>query len=244
MSKSKCNTVAPAAIVARYGADTARWFLLSDNPPERDMEWTEAGVQACARFVQRLVRLAGAIAVTPVEDAPAQVGPVGQGLRRALHRTIAAVTEALEGFAFNVAVARVHEFANTLADAEKAAEPGMAVALREAAGVLARLVAPLIPHTAEQMHALLEPESGELVAQMAWPMADPDLLAAEQVTIAVQVMGKLRGTITVTPEATAEAVLLAAEGEPNVARLLAGQRIVKRIHVPGRIVNFVIAGAA
>jgi leucyl-tRNA synthetase len=120
----------------------------------------------------------------------------------------------------------------------------MAVALREAAGVLARLVAPLIPHTAEQMHALLEPESGELVAQMAWPMADPDLLAAEQVTIAVQVMGKLRGTITVTPEATAEAVLLAAEGEPNVARLLAGQRIVKRIHVPGRIVNFVIAGAA
>jgi leucyl-tRNA synthetase len=245
MSKSKCNTVAPAVIVARYGADTARWFVLSDNPPERDMEWTEAGVQACARFVQRLLRLAGAIAALPVRADEEPTGTVGRGLTRALHRTIASVTEALEGFAFNVAVARAHEFVNVLSEAEKAgAEPGLTEALRNAAGVLARLVAPMIPHTAEQMHAALEPDSAELVAELPWPVADPVWLVAEQVTIAVQVMGKLRGTISVAPGAPADVVVRAAEAEPNVARLLAGQRVVKRIHVPDRIVNFVIAGAA
>jgi leucyl-tRNA synthetase len=244
MSKSKCNTVAPATIVARYGADTARWFVLSDNPPERDMEWTEAGVQACARFVQRLLRLVGAIAALPPHAALDAPGPEARQLTRALHRTIAAVTEALESFAFNVAVARVHEFVNTLAEAEKSTGPGLAAALREAASTLARLVAPLIPHTAEQMHALLSPDATALVAELPWPHADPSWLVAEQVTIAVQVMGKLRGTISVPPGAPPQDVVNAAEAEPNVARLLAGQRIVKRIHVPDRIVNFVIAGAA
>ena len=119
MSKSRRNTVDPGAIIARYGADTARWFILSDNPPERDMEWTEAGVAGAWRFTQRLFRLAEGLAAAPAEPQPAAFGPAARALRRATHRTIAAVTEALEGFAFNVAVARLHEFANALADAER-----------------------------------------------------------------------------------------------------------------------------
>jgi leucyl-tRNA synthetase len=246
MSKSKCNTVAPAPIIARFGADTVRWFVLSDNPPDRDVEWTEAGVQACARFVQRLVRLVAAIGTQGIEHAGAalELGPAGRALTRALHRTTAAVTEALGGFAFNVAVARIHEFANALSEAEKASEPGLPAVRRKAGETLARLIAPMMPHTAEHMHSLLEPASMKLVAELPWPEAEPAWLVAEQVTIAVQVSGKLRGTISVSPGTPAEAVVREAEAEPNVARLLAGQRIVKRIHVPGRIVNFVIAGGA
>ncbi len=247
MSKSKCNTVAPGPIIDRFGADTARWTVLSDNPPERDTEWTEAGVQACARFIQRLLRLVTAIAALPVEiggDADSARSGAALGLRRVLHRTIAAVTEAMDSFTFNVAVARIHELANALTEAERASGPGLAAARREAAATLARLIAPMVPHLAEQMHAALHPDATDLVAELAWPLADPALLVVDQVTIAVQVMGKLRGTIEVPPDAPSESVIAAAEAEPNVARLLHGQRVVKRVHVPGRIVNFVVAGGA
>ena len=243
MSKSKRNTVDPGAIIARYGADTARWFILSDNPPERDMEWTESGVAGAYRFTQRVFRLAEAAADLPAEDMPALFGDAARALRRATHRTIAALTEALESFAFNVAVARLYEFANAIADAERAdAEPGLAWARREAVEMLARLAAPMMPHLAEEIHARLHPGAVLLVAELAWPAADPALLVAETVTIAVQVMGKLRGAIEVPPDALADAVIAAAEAEPNVARALAGKRIVKRVHVPNRIVNFVVAG--
>jgi leucyl-tRNA synthetase len=243
MSKSKRNTVDPGAIIARYGADTARWFILSDNPPERDMEWTEAGVTGAWRFTQRLWRLAEAVAGLAVASAAA-IAPEAVKLRRAAHRTILAVTEALEGFAFNVAVARLYELANALAEAEKAAElPGMAAARREAMEIAARLAAPMIPHLAEEIMARLAP-GGPLVAEMPWPEADPALAAAETVTIAVQVMGKLRGTISVAPAAGEAEVLAAAAAEPNVARALAAGRVVKRIYVPGRIVNFVLAGGS
>jgi leucyl-tRNA synthetase len=246
MSKSKRNTVDPGAIISRYGADTARWFILSDNPPDRDIEWTEAGVVGAYRFTQRLARLAGAVdrvdgAVPDLfcEDAIA--------LRRASHRCIAWVTEALESFAFNVAVARIYELANALADAEKAAavggvRPGLAWARAEAVDILARLAAPMMPHLAEEIFRTLHPEEARLVAELSWPEADPALVAVQSVRIAVQVMGKLRATIEMAPGAAVEDVLQAAEAEPNVARLLAGRRIVKRIHVPDRIVNFVVAG--
>ena len=108
--------------------------------------------------------------------------------------------------------------------------------------MLARLAAPMMPHLAEEIHARLHPGAVLLVAELAWPAADPALLVAETVTIAVQVMGKLRGAIEVPPDALADAVIAAAEAEPNVARALAGKRIVKRVHVPNRIVNFVVAG--
>ena len=242
MSKSKRNTVDPGAIVSRYGADTARWFILSDNPPERDMEWTEAGVVGAHRFVQRLYRLAEAEAGhSEAPGEPPVLGAAAMVLRRATHRTIAAVTTALESFAFNVAVARIYELAGAIGEADRMPlEGGMAFARREAVETAARLVAPMMPHLAEEIFSRLPGASG-LLAHEPWPEADPLLVAAESVTIAVQVMGKLRATIEVAPRAPADEVIAAAAAEPNVARLLQGKRVVKRIHVPDRIVNFVVA---
>jgi leucyl-tRNA synthetase len=245
MSKSKRNTVDPGAIIGRYGADTARWFVLSDNPPERDTEWTEAGVSGAFRFTQRLAGLAYAIAEsTAAGDWPDPLSPAALGLRRQTHRTIVSITEALEQFAFNVAVARAHELANGISETERdaASDAGLALARREAIETLVRLVAPMVPHLAETMMAALRSDAGCLVAETAWPEADPALTAIDRVTIAIQVLGKLRGTITLPPGAGAEAAFAAAEAEPNVARALAGKRIVKRIHVPDRIVNFVVTG--
>jgi leucyl-tRNA synthetase len=247
MSKSKRNTVDPGAIIARFGADTARWFILSDNPPERDMEWTEAGVAGAYRFTQRLMRLVDAVATLPCPARPEAFTGAAATLRRVTHRTIASVTEALEGFAFNVAVARLYEFANAMAEAERAAGASaddLAWARHEAARTMALLVAPMMPHLAEEIQARLDPGASRLVAEQPWPEADPDLLAAETVTIAVQVMGKLRGSVTLPPGSPEEAVVAAAQAEPNVARALAGQRIIKRIFVPDRIVNFVLARGA
>jgi len=242
MSKSKRNTVDPGAIIDRYGADTARWFILSDNPPERDMEWTEAGVAGAARFVQRLWRLVhAALSTLPPPGAPSPQAEADP-LRRVTHRTIAAVTEALEGFAFNVAVARLHEFANAIADAQ-GDTPAALWARREALETITRLVSPMMPHLAEELWSMLRPggQPGErLVALLPWPEADAALAAADTLTIAVQVMGKLRGTVTVPAGAAEAEVLAAAEADENVARALAGRTIRKRIHVPGRIVNFVL----
>jgi leucyl-tRNA synthetase len=247
MSKSKRNTIDPGAIIDRYGADTARWFILSDNPPERDVEWTEAGVAGAYRFTQRLYRLAESIAAGPRAPLGEESSAAARSLRRATHRTIAAVTEALESFSFNVAVARLYELAGAMTEAEKAdaATPGdasLAAARLEALDILARLSAPMMPHLAEAMNRLVAGEGAEMVVEKPWPEADPALTAAESVTIAVQVMGKLRGTVVFPPGAPADQVIAAAEAEPNVARLLDGRRIVKRVHVPDRIVNFVIAG--
>jgi leucyl-tRNA synthetase len=240
MSKSKRNTIDPGAIIERYGADTARWFILSDNPPERDMEWSEAGVAGGHRFVQRLFRLAQASAgATPVE--PDTFGEAAITLRRATHRAIVSVTNALDSFAFNVAVARIYELAAAIGEADKSpGAGGIAFARHEAVGILARLVAPAMPHLAEEIWSVLESGRG-LVADALWPEADPALVAAQFVTIAVQVMGKLRATIEAAPGAAADDIIAAALAEPNVARSLEGKRIVKRIHVPDRIVNFVVA---
>ena len=243
MSKSKRNTVSPEAIMERFGADTARWFVLSDSPPERDMEWTEAGVSGASRFTQRLFRIVGAVASsTQPSDMPESFGEPADTLRRATHRTIAAVTDALEAFTFNVGVARLHELASALSDAaHHSPAADIDWARREAAVALCLLVAPMMPHLAEDLLALLEPD-GALAVSRAWPEADPKLLAARRVTIAVQIMGKLRGTIEALPDEAGELVIAAAEAEPNVARSLEGRRVVKRIHVPNRIVNFVVAG--
>jgi leucyl-tRNA synthetase len=250
MSKSKRNTIDPGDIINRYGADTARWFILSDNPPDRDMEWTEAGAAGAYRFTQRVYRLAetlGRLAETvgpaTTKTRPDAFGPAGLALRRVTHRTIAAVTEALESFAFNVAVARLYELANAITDAERVAdEPDLVWARGEAMEVLARLSAPMMPHLAEEVMACLDPDATTLVADLPWPEAERELLIADSVTIAVQIMGKLRGTVVMPPDAPAETVIAVAEAEPHVAHALAGKRIVRRIHVPNRIVNFVIAG--
>jgi leucyl-tRNA synthetase len=235
MSKSKRNTVDPGAIIAKYGADTARWFILSDNPPERDMEWTESGVAGAYRFTQRVFRIVEAAlpALPPAGTAPEDTG---KALRRATHRAIATVTEALETFAFNVAVARLYEFANAIEAAKDA--PGGA--RREALEMLARLSAPMMPHLAEEVWSLLRPNEAALVAELPWPEADAALLVAESITLAVQVLGKLRSTIEVPVGATEAEIFAAAEAEENVKRAIGDKPIKKRIHVPGRVVNFVI----
>jgi leucyl-tRNA synthetase len=235
MSKSKRNTVDPGAIIAKYGADTARWFILSDNPPERDMEWTESGVAGAYRFTQRVFRIVEAAlpSLPPAGSAPEEAG---KALRRATHRAIATVTEALETFAFNVAVARLYEFANAIEAAKDA--PGGA--RREAFEMLARLSAPMMPHLAEEVWSLLRPDDTALVAELPWPEADAALLVAESITLAVQVLGKLRATIEVPVGASEEAIFAAAEAEENVKRAVGDKPIKKRIHVPGRVVNFVI----
>ena len=245
MSKSRRNTVDPGAIIDRFGADTARWFILSDNPPDRDMEWTESGAAGAYRFTPRLFRLAEAVTALPgAGEVPDTFCPEARGLRRATHRAIAAVTEALESFAFNVAVARIYELANAIGDAERAPDTAdLRWARQEAVEMAARLVAPMLPHLAEEILARLRP-GGALATDLPWPEANAALAAADTVKIAVQVMGKLRGTVEVTPGAAEATVLAAAEAEPNVARALEGRRVVKRIYVANRIVNFVLAGPA
>ena len=240
MSKSKLNTVDPGAIIERYGADTARWFVLSDNPPDRDVEWTEAGVAGASRFMQRVWRLA--LAIQRESDDGSADGPEALALDRATHRAIAGVTEALESFAINVGIAKLYELAAALGEAERAgAQPGLAAARRRSMLTMARLIAPMAPHVAEGIGHLLDP-AAPLVADQAWPEADPALLTVDTVTVAVQVSGKLRGTVALPPGTAAEEAYAAAAAEPNVARLLEGKRLVKRIYVQDRIVNFVVAG--
>ncbi len=191
--------------------------------------------------MQRLYRLAeGSLGDVPTP--PDQFGAAAMALRRITHRTIASVTTALESFAYNVAVARMYELAAAIGEADKApSDTGTSYARREAVEIAARLVAPMMPHLAEEIFSRLHRTRG-LLAQAAWPEADPSLVAAQSVTIAVQVMGKLRATIEAAPGESADTVIAAAAAEPNVARLLEGKRVVKRIHVPDRIVNFVVAG--
>ncbi len=242
MSKSKRNTVDPGAIIERYGADTARWFILSDNPPERDMEWTESGVAGAHRFTQRLHRLVAGAApnLPPPGTSPPEATGVARRLRQTTHRSVAAVTEALETFAFNSAVARLHELANAIGMVESTNEPGMNAARREALEAVARLSAPMMPHLAEELWAMLRPGETALVAELPWLEADPALLTAETVTLAVQVLGKLRATIEVPAGADEAAILAQAEAEENVRRAIGGRPVRKRIHVPGRVVNFVV----
>jgi leucyl-tRNA synthetase len=223
MSKSKRNTVDPEPILAKYGADAVRWFKQSDSPPERDLEWSEAGIEGASRFVQRVWKLANALSVADGEDP---------GLKRKLHRTIAAVADAIEGLQFNKAVAQLYELTNAI---EKA-KPSITRA--DAIRTLILLVAPMAPHLAEECWALFG-EQG-MIADASWPAFDPALLIDDQVTIAVQVNGKLRDTISVPrglERAAVEELALASE---NVQRQLGGATPRKVIVVPDRLVNIVI----
>jgi leucyl-tRNA synthetase len=236
MSKSKRNTVDPGVIIGRFGADAARWFVLSDNPPERDVEWTESGAQGAFRFVQRIHRLAETIAAEPLTAKPAAFEGEAKKLRQLTHRCIAAVTEALETFAFNLAVARAYELSGALAG-ETPTDPSLLWARREAIETLTLLVAPMIPHVAEAMNAILHPAK-PLVAEQPWPQPDAVLLVKDEVTIAVQVNGKLRGTITVPAGGAKDTNLLIAR--QAVTGALQGHTIIKEIYVPDRIVNFAV----
>jgi leucyl-tRNA synthetase len=225
MSKSKRNTVDPEPILARYGADAARWFMLSDSPPERDLEWSEAGIEGASRFVQRVWRLASGAA------GAAAAGGEDEALKRKLHRTVAAVGETIDALQFNKAVAHIYELTSAI---EKAGE---SATRRSAIRTLVLLIAPMAPHLAEECWALLG-EAG-LAIDADWPGFDPALLVDDQVTLAVQVNGKLRDTLDVPrglDRAAAEALALASD---KVQRQLAGAAPRKVIVVPDRLVNIV-----
>ena len=244
MSKSKKNVVDPDTIIAAYGADTARWFMLSDTPPERDIEWTAAGVEGAYRFLQRvwrLVRDAAAKGAKPDATKPAQFGAEAEALRRAAHRAVAAVTGAIERLRFNTAVAHIYELANALSSGLQAAGPqpaaDMAYALREAAELLARIAAPMVPHLAEEAWAELGHDG--LVAEAPWPVPETALLLEETVTIAVQVNGKRRDELTIARDAAKEDIEAAALKLDNVVRAIGGRKIKKVVVVPQRVVNVV-----
>ncbi|MGA2567991.1 MAG: leucine--tRNA ligase [Pseudolabrys sp.] len=242
MSKSKKNTIDPDDIIAAYGADTARWFMLSDSPPERDVIWTEEGVQGAWRFVQRLWRLVGEIAgVQGPASRPAAFGPEALKLRKAAHRAWANVSDDIAKLRFNRCVAHIYEFANALSDAiggaETAPAPDFAWALREAGDILVRLFHPMMPHLAEECWAALGHKT--LVSAEVWPQLESELLVENTITLPVQINGKKRADVTVARDAgnaDIEAAVLALDA---VIRALDGKRPKKVIVVPQRIVNVV-----
>ena len=229
MSKSKKNVVDPMHIIAAFGADTARWFVMSDSPPERDVEWTAAGAEATAKHLARVWTLAARIA-----DMPAgHVGADDDSVRRAVARAVQEVTQGIEGFAFNKSIAALFAFTNTLSRAD-----GSTGTMREAMRTLAQLMSPMTPHLAEEIWSVLG--GAGLVVQAAWPKADPALLIDETIVLPIQINGKRRGEISVPRDmALAEVEKLALANE-DVQKFLGGQAVKKLIVVPGRIVNVVI----
>ena len=240
MSKSKKNTVDPAEIIETYGADTARWFMLSDSPPERDMDWTEAGVEGAYRFVQRLWRLIndGLADLPPIgAPQPPSLSPEAAEIRRAAHKAIELVSEDIEQFRFNRAVARIYELSNTLSgfNAETAADFWVA---RDSREILVRMLNPMMPHLAEELWARLGHDR-HLVFE-DWPTADPALTRDTLITLAVQVNGKKRATIDVPIDADEPSVRETALADPAILRSLAGKEPRRVIVVQNRIVNVVV----
>ncbi len=227
MSKSKNNVVDPVAIIQQYGADTARWFVLSDSPPERDVEWTASGAEAAARHLGRVYRIAAEVA-----DANDAANSEDDALLREMHKAIHDVTLGVESFGFNASIARLYAFTNALSKSRAGSD-----AKRQAAKALAQLMSPMTPHLSEEIWGLLGGEG--LVANALWPVADEAMLVEDSVTLPIQVNGKRRDEITVPKDmdkAEVEKLALATDG---VKRALDGASPKKVIVVPGRIVNVV-----
>mgnify|MGYP003131297278 CR=1 FL=1 len=223
MSKSKKNTVDPEPIIARYGADAVRWFVLSDSPPERDLEWSEAGIEGANRFVQRLWKLVGKADEGEGAD---------EALTRSVHKTIAGITEDIDALRFNKLVARCYELAATIEKAKPSA------ARAEAIRTLILLAAPAMPHLAEEAWTALGGEG--LASEAAWPVADPAMLVEDSVTIAVQMNGKLKDTLDLPKGMAREDVEAAVMARDKISQALEGRTPKKVIVVPDRLVNLVI----
>ena len=234
MSKSKKNVVDPEEIIDRYGADVARLFMLSDSPPARDLDWTEAGVEGAWRYLNRLWRLVDEAPQTP---AGAGTGHAAEALRNVVHKTVDAITGDLERFHFNRAVARVRELTNALAEALPPADPAMAAACREGIETVVRLIAPMAPHLAESCWQRLGGPG--LLADRPWPTADLARLVEDIVVLPVQVNGKLRGRLEVARGSEAADVEAAALALDGVQRQLEGRAPRRIVVVPDKIVNVV-----
>jgi leucyl-tRNA synthetase len=234
MSKSKKNVIAPMGMIDIFGADAIRWFMLSDSPPERDVDWSESGAEGCWRFVQRIHRL-----VTEAENLPppgAIIGDVegaGLQLRQATHRAIAAVTDDLADLRFNRAVAQLYSLANAI----QAAETASGAVRREALEAIVLMIGPMMPHLAETCWEALGHDT--MIVETPWPSFIEALTRSETVTIAVQVNGKRRDEVTVAVNADEATVRKAALGRDGVIRALEGKTPKKIIVVPNRIVNIV-----
>ena len=237
MSKSKKNVIAPEAIIDVFGADTVRWFMLSDTPPERDIEWTDEGAEGCWRFVQRIHRLVSEAGSLPLPGtAPNASGSdASLELRRSTHRAIEAVTEDLDALRFNRAVARIYELANAISGAPADAAPSVR---REALEAIVLLIGPMMPHLAESCWEMLGHTT--MMVDTAWPKADPKLTAFDTVNYAVQVNGKLRAVRQFARGTDSEAVKGTALGLDEVKRALDGKTPKRIIVVPDRIVNIVV----
>ena len=235
MSKSKRNVVDPEAIIAAYGADTARWFMLSDTPPERDIEWTEAGAEGAWRFTQRVWRLVNDASAYSEETEGDSVEFLN--LRRMTHRTIAAMTDDLNHLRFNRGIARIYELSNALSSALSSKKPASGLAIREMTEALVLLSAPVMPHLAEECWQVMG--HAAMVVDTSWPSVIAEFTASDEVTVAVQVNGKRRDEMTLSKglaSAAVEEMVLASE---LVQRAIAGKTVVKIIVVPDRIVNIV-----
>ncbi|MFQ1702021.1 leucine--tRNA ligase [Loktanella agnita] len=228
MSKSKKNVVDPDDILAKYGADTARWFVLSDSPPERDVEWTASGAEATHKHLSRVFRVVTDIAA--MDDAP---GAGDEDLLRAMHKAIHDVTMGVETFGFNAAIAKLYAFTNVLAKAKAGG-----AAKRQAAKVLSQLMSPMTPHLSEEIWTMLGGDG--LVANAPWPVADEAMLVEDTVTMPIQINGKRRSEIVVAADADKGAVEEIVMGLEVVQKALDGAVPKKLIVVPGRIVNIVI----
>jgi leucyl-tRNA synthetase len=239
MSKSKKNTVDPQYIIETYGADAARLFMLSDSPPERDLEWTDAGIEGAWRYISRLWRMTADAQKIPAGTVPA-IGALkaeDAAVLRQIHRGIAQISDDLEKFRFNSAVARIRELSNAVEGMKP--EGDGAQVFRFGVETVARLANPLLPHIAEEMWSALGHKT--LLVDSPWPEFDPTLLTDDTVTLAVQVNGKLRGTITVAKNAAKDACEAEALALPTVQKQLEGKPPRKVIVVPGKIVNIVAA---
>ena len=228
MSKSKKNVVDPVNIVESFGADTARWFVLSDSPPERDVEWTASGAEAANKFLARVWRMADELA--GAEDAP---GQGDEDLVRTMHKAIHDVTMGIESFGFNTSVAKLYAFANAV----QKSKAGTATK-RQAMTVMAQLMSPMTPHLAEEVWSMLGGEG--LIAKSPWPKADEAMLVEDTVTMPIQINGKRRAEIAVPKDMSKEEVEKLALAHDAVAKALAGGAPKKLIVVPGRIINVVI----
>ncbi len=229
MSKSKNNVVDPVQIIEQYGADTARWFVLSDSPPERDVEWTASGAEAASKHLARVYRICSEIAASDAADNAKE----DEALLRAMHKAIHEVTVGVDSFGFNTSIAKLYGFTNTLAKSKAGA-----AAKKEAAKTLAQLMSPMTPHLAEECWRILGGE--DLIAKAAWPVADEKMMVDETVTMPIQINGKRRAEISVAKDMAKEEVEKLVLEHEAVVKALDGGQPKKLIVVPGRIVNVVV----